>query len=129
MVIKPAEDDTRAKCTLVIILVEEMVTKKRCVKLTTCSIGSAVEFLPPSCIAEPPSVHLAHITHSDYSNRESFHACSKLLEFHLSKARSSPTSLRDSPIPFLKADISNCYILFHSSAQKPECVTSKNDSS
>jgi hypothetical protein len=82
MVVKPAEDDTRAKCTQVII----NNWRGDGAQSYHCRIGSAIalgrKLLPPSCIAEPPSVHLSHVAHANDPDHEAIGAFVECLRRH-----------------------------------------------
>ena len=71
------DNHARAKCTQVIIEVGKEkalgVEGKRCLLRAVMAQRKQNikwEVLPPSCIAEPPGVHFAHVTHSNDTNDE-----------------------------------------------------------
>lgn len=82
MAVRPTEDNTRAKCTQVIM----NDGREEDGQSYHCRSGSAIEprgkQLPPSCIAEPPGVHLSHVAHSYYPDHKAIKASVESLGRH-----------------------------------------------
>ncbi|RDW89357.1 hypothetical protein BP6252_01389 [Coleophoma cylindrospora] len=74
MVVGSANDDTLAKCTQVIIEEGRRKKEKAYHNSFDPATTSVKGLLPPTCVAEPPGIHLAHVSHANDSYYEVVHA-------------------------------------------------------
>ncbi|RDW70275.1 hypothetical protein BP5796_08672 [Coleophoma crateriformis] len=74
MVVGSANDDTLAKCTQVIIEEGRREKGKAYHNSFDPATTSMKGLLPPTCVAEPPGIHLPHVAHANDPYYEVVHA-------------------------------------------------------